>query len=240
MFDIEYLLKTFVKLWSAVPVTLLITAVSLLAGSILGFLIALARIRKIKFLNQLCAVYVSFIRGTPVVLQILVVYSLLPSALNAWFKKSGIEVDVFSLNPIVYAYFVFSLSTAAVLSEVFRSALLTINRGQLEASFTSGLTYWQAFRRIIIPQALVAALPNLCTATVNLIKNTSLAFMMTVKDITAVAKIEASFGYNYIESYLDIFVIYIIICSVVQLLFRIWEKSASEFKTGKREVKKYA
>ena len=121
---------------------------------------------------------------------------------------------------------------AALLSEVFRSALLTISKGQLEAGYTSGLTYAQTFRRIIIPQALVAALPNLCNATVNLIKNTSLAFMMTVKDVTAVAKIEASFGYNYIEAYLDIFIIYIIICSVVQQLFKRWEKRASIFKTG--------
>jgi L-cystine transport system permease protein len=235
MFDAGFLVRTFVKLWGAVPVTLLITAVSLGTGSVLGFFIALARIHKIKVIGRLCSIYVSFIRGTPVVLQILVVYSLLPSALNAWFKKTGSSVDVFSLNPIIYAFFVFSLSTAAVLSEVFRSALLTINRGQLEACYTSGLTYFQAFRRIIIPQALSAALPNFCTAAVNLIKNTSLAFMMTVKDITAVAKIEASFGYNYLESYLDIFVIYIIICSVVQRLFKIWENSVSVYKKGKKE-----
>ena len=241
MFDSEFLVKTFIKLWGAVPTTLLITVVSLVFGCVLGFLIALARIHKIKVVNQICAVYVSFIRGTPVVLQILVVYSLLPSALNAWFKSTGSSIDVFSMNPIIYAYFVFSLSTAAGLSEVFRSALLTINRGQLEAGYTSGLTYWQTFRRIIIPQALTAALPNLCTATVNLIKNTSLAFMMTVKDITAVAKIEASFGYNYIEAYLDIFVIYIIICTVVQKLFKVWEKSASGYKTASAmEEKKYA
>ncbi|MBP5251478.1 MAG: amino acid ABC transporter permease [Treponema sp.] len=231
MFDIGFLLRTFLLLWKAVPVTLLITAVSLFCGGLLGFFIALARIHKVKVLHGICSVYVSFIRGTPIVLQILAVYSLVPSALNAFFKNIGSSIDVFSLNPIIYAFVVFSLSEAAVLSEVFRSALLTVNRGQLEAGYTSGLTYAQTFRRIIIPQALTAALPNLCTATVNLIKNTSLAFMMTVRDITAVAKIEASYGYNYIESYIDIFVIYIIICSVVQLLFRRWEKHASAFKT---------
>ena len=232
MFDVSFLLKTFLLLWKAVPTTLLITAVSLVIGSVLGFLIALARIHKVKVLSQLCAAYVSIIRGTPVVLQILVIYSLVPSALNAFFKSTGSSFDVFSLNPIIYAFFVFSFSMAAILSEVFRSALLTINRGQLEAGYTCGLTYAQTFRRIIIPQAIVAALPNLCNATVGLIKNTSLAFMMTVKDITAVAKIEASYGYNYLESYLDIFVIYIIICSVVQWLFKLWEKRASAFKTG--------
>lgn len=238
MFDVEFLYKTFFKLWKAVPTTLLITGVSLVSGSVLGFLIALARIHKVKVLDKICAFFVSFMRGTPVVLQILVVYSVLPSALNAWLKKIGSDIDVFAMNPIIYAFFVFSLSTAAGLSEVFRSALLTVNKGQLEAGYTSGLTYWQAFRRIIIPQALAAALPNLCTATVNLIKNTSLAFMMTVKDITAVAKIEASYGYNYIESYLDIFVIYVIICSVVQGLFKVWEKSASAFRNGGTDRRK--
>ncbi len=237
MFDVSFLLKTFLLLWKAVPVTLLITIVSLFCGSIFGFLIALARIHKVKVAGKICSVYVSFIRGTPVVLQILAVYSLVPSALNSFFKSIGSNIDVFSINPIVYAFIVFSLSEAALLSEVFRSALLTVNRGQLEAGFTTGLTYAQTMRRIIIPQALTAALPNLCTATVNLIKNTSLAFMMTVKDITAVAKIEASYGYNYIESYLDIFVIYIIICSVVQHLFRIWEKHVSVYKTRTNSTK---
>ncbi len=124
------------------------------------------------------------------------------------------------------------MNNIATLSEVFRSALLTINKGQIEAGLTSGLTFSQVYRRIIIPQALTVALPNLCTATVNLIKNTSLAFMMTVKDIMAVAKIEASFGYNYIEAYLDIFVIYIIVCSVVQYLFKVAEKRVCVYKKG--------
>lgn len=224
MFNVEFFIKTFWLLWAAVPVTLEITIVSLVFGVITGFLISLVRIHKIKVLDKLCAFYVSFVRGTPVVLQILVIYSLVPSVLNAFFKKTGSNVNIFDLNPIIYAFIVFGLNNAAGLSEVFRSALLTVNKGQLEAGYTSGLTYWQTYRRIIIPQALKVAIPNLCTATVNLIKNTSLAFMMTVKDITAVAKIEANFGYNFIEAYLDIFVIYIIICSFTQLLFRLWEK----------------
>lgn len=230
MFDVGFLLRTFALLWTAVPTTLLITVVSLLFGALFGFLLALARIYNVKVLKQLGAVYVSFMRGTPVVLQILVVYSVFPSFLNAVVKQSGSSFNVFDINPILYAFIVFSLNTTATLSEVFRSALLTINKGQLEAGYTSGLTGLQTYRRIILPQAFVAALPNLCNATVGLIKNTSLAFMMTVKDITAVAKIEASFGYNYIEAYLDIFVIYIIICSVVQYLFKIWERRVSVYK----------
>lgn len=233
MFDLQFLFKTFFLLWKAVPVTFLITAVSLVAGVVLGFLIALSRIHKIKVLSQISSVFVSFIRGTPIILQIMIVYSVVPSFLNAIFVNAGSKINIFDLNPIYYAFIVFGLNNAAILSEVFRSALLTVNKGQLEAGYTSGLTYWQTYRRIIIPQALTVAVPNLCNATVGLIKNTSLAFLMTVKDITAVAKIEASYGYNYIEAYLDIFVIYIIICSVVQILFKLWEKNLARYKAGK-------
>jgi L-cystine transport system permease protein len=88
----------------------------------------------------------------------------------------------------------------------------------------------QVYRRIIIPQAMVAALPNLCNLAVNLIKNTSLAFLMTVKDITATGKIAASYGYNYIEAYIDIFLVYLLLCTIVQLLFKFAEERAGAFR----------
>ena len=237
MFDVKFLFKTFFLIWKAVPTTLLITVVSLAIGGILGFFIALARVNKVKVLSQIGRAYVSVIRGTPVVLQILVIYSVVPSLLNVILKASGSTMNIFDLNPIIYAFIVFSLNMAGTLSEVFRSALLTVNKGQLEAGLTTGLTLSQTYKRIIIPQALTAAIPNLCNATVGLIKNTSLAFMMTVRDITAVAKIEASYGYNYVEAYLDILVIYVIICSLVQFLFKRWERRSSTYKGGRANVK---
>jgi L-cystine transport system permease protein len=237
MFDISFLFKTFFLIWKAVPTTLLITVVSLAIGGIIGFFIALARVNKVKVLSQIGRAYVSIIRGTPVVLQILVIYSVVPSLLNVILKASGSTMNIFDLNPIIYAFIVFSLNMAGTLSEVFRSALLTVNKGQLEAGLTTGLTLSQTYKRIIIPQALTAAIPNLCNASVGLIKNTSLAFMMTVRDITAVAKIEASYGYNYVEAYLDILVIYVIICSLVQFLFKKWERRSSTYKGGTVYVK---
>ena len=237
MFDIKFLFKTFFLIWKAVPTTLLITVVSLAIGGIIGFFIALARVNKVKVLSQIGRAYVSVIRGTPIVLQILVIYSVVPSLLNVILKASGSTMNIFDLNPIIYAFIVFSLNMAGTLSEVFRSALLTVNKGQLEAGLTTGLTLSQTYKRIIIPQALTAAIPNLCNASVGLIKNTSLAFMMTVRDITAVAKIEASYGYNYVEAYLDILVIYVIICSIVQLLFKRWERRSSTYKGGIANVK---
>jgi L-cystine transport system permease protein len=222
--DFSYLIKTFWLCVKAIPVTLEITIVSLLLAVIPALLIALARIHKVRVLDVICRIFVSFIRGTPIVLQILIVYSIMPSLLNSLVKSAGWSINVFEMNPVIYAFVVFGINSSATLSEVFRSAISSVDRGQLEAALSIGETRFQAFRRVVFPQAVVSALPNLCSTTVILIKNTSLAFMMTVREITAVAKIEAAYGYNYVESYIDIFVIYIVVCLAVEFIFRKIEK----------------
>ena len=223
-FDFSYLIKTFWLCVKAIPVTMEITLVSLLLAVIPAILIALIRIHKVRILDILCRIFVSFIRGTPIVLQILIVYSIMPSLLNAFVKSAGWSLNVFEMNPVIYAFVVFGINSTATLSEVFRSAISSVDRGQLEAALSIGDTRFQAFRRVVFPQAIKSALPNLCSTSVILIKNTSLAFMMTVREITAVAKIEAAYGYNYVESYIDIFAIYIIVCLAVEFIFRKIEK----------------
>lgn len=227
----EFMWETFWHVLTGVPVTLNITIVALLISIPIGFFMALSRMGHGKIGKKIITGYVSFIRGTPVVLQILFLYSILPTLLN-YLIKTVLELDfnIFSVDPIIYAYMVFTLNTTAVLSEAFRSALTTVNHGQLEAALSIGLTEVQAYVRIIIPQALVAALPNICNTTINLLKSTSLAFMMTVKDITAIAKIDASFGYNYLEAYLVIFFVYILLCTVVQLGFQLLERYVAAYK----------
>lgn len=224
LIDAQFMLKTFWLSFKAIPVTLEITVISLILAALPAYAIAQSRLKNRPFFSKFGTVYVSFMRGTPILLQILIVYSLLPSILNGIFTKASIPINIFDLNPIIYAFVVFTLNTIATLSEVFRSALQSVNKGQFEAALCAGLSPFQAYIRIVIPQAMICALPNLCNLTVNLIKNTSLAFMMTVKDITAVAKIQASYGFNYIEAYLDIFIIYIIVCSVVQIIYKTAEK----------------
>lgn len=229
--NLQFMWETFLDVLHGIPVTLQIVIVTLLVSVPLGFLMAVSKSGEGRIGRRMIAAYVSLIRGTPVVLQILFLYSLLPTALNYLIKEAlGLSYNIFNLDPIVYAYIVFILNTTAVLSEVFRSALLTVNKGQMEAALSIGMSKFQAYVRIIIPQALVAALPNICNTTVSLLKSTSLAFMMTVKDITAIAKIDASFGYNYLEAYLVIFVVYIFLCSAVQGAFHLTERSAAAYK----------
>ena len=222
--DLNYIVNTFLVTLKGIPVTLIIMVVAILLSFIPALLLALGQIYKVRGVRTFSVVYLAFIRATPPILLILFFYSLFPSLLNQIFKSLGSQVDVFKFNPLYYAFIIYSLMTTGSLSEILRSAILTVDKGQLEAAQAIGLTNFQAYQRIVFPQALRSALPNLANLVINLVKGTSLVFVMTVKDITALAKIEASHSYQYSESYLVIFVIYLIICGLIQWMFRGLEK----------------
>jgi L-cystine transport system permease protein len=215
--DIQYIISTYLKTLAGVPVTLGIMLVSIILSFFPALFLALGRHYKVKGVTSFSIIYLAFIRSTPQILLILFFYSLFPSLLNNLFKGTGI--NVFNIPPIAYAFVIFSLMTIGSLSEIIRSAILTVDKGQLEAAQAIGLTNSQAYIRIVFPQALRSALPNLCNLVINLVKGTSLVFVMTVKDITAIAKVEAAYGYQYFESYLVIFLMYILICGLIQFLF---------------------
>lgn len=221
-----YLIETFIKALAGIPVTIGIMIFSILLSFLPALLLALGRIHKIKGVATFSHIYLAFIRSTPPILLILFFYSLFPSLLNLLLKST--PINVFEINPIVYAILIFSLMTTGSLAEIIRSAILTVDSGQLEAALAIGLTHFQAYGRIIFPQAMKTALPNLANLAINLVKGTSLVFVMTIKDITAIAKIEAAYGYHYFESYLVIFIIYILICGSIQLLFSWFERQYKE------------
>ena len=208
--DFSYISETFIKALAGIPVTLGIMIVSILISFFPALFLALGHIHKVKGVTGFSVVYLAFIRSTPPINQVL--------------KASGFKV--FDINPIYYAFVIFGLMTTGSLSEIIRSSLLTVNKGQLEAALAIGLTKKQAYLRIIFPQAIKQALPNLCNLVINLVKGTSLVFVMTVKDITAIAKVEAAYGYHYFESYFVIFVIYIVICGLIQYAFKVLERRA--------------
>lgn len=228
----QFLWETFFIALSGVPVTLLVTIVALVTALPVGFLLALSRLHKIPVLYQIAQVYVSFVRGTPVIIQIFIIYSSVPLLLDILFRKYDININIYNINPIWYAFIIFSFNTTAVLIEVFRSALQTIDRGQYEAAQSVGLTRVQTYRRIIIPQVLVVSMPNICTATVNLIKATSLGYALSLQEITLKAKVAANVGYNYVEAYLDIFIVYLLLCTIVEYSFKLYEKRLSRYKVA--------
>jgi len=222
--DFNFISKAFLATLGGVPVTLLIMVVSILLSFFPALFLALGQIYKVKGVRSFSVIYLAFIRATPPILLILFFYSLFPSLLNSFFKSIGSHFNVFEINPIYYAFIIFSLMTTGSLAEILRSAILTVDKGQLEAAQAIGLTNRQAYIRIVFPQALRSALPNLCNLVINLVKGTSLVFVMTIKDITAIARVEASYGYQYFESYFVIFLQYILICGLIQWGFSLLEK----------------
>ena len=230
--DLEFMQETFLLVWQGAGVTLALTALSLLLAAPVAFYFAVLRVRGHRVGGMIARLYVSFVRGTPLILQILLLYSLLPSILNEIVRDLGLGINIFeAVDPFYYAVFIFTINTIALLTEAFRSALLAISKGQLEAGLASGMSAFQTYVHVILPQALVVALPSIANITVNLIKGTSLAFLMTVKDIMAVGKIAASYGYNYIEAYLDVFVVYLVLCTIIQLLFAAAERRVGAFRS---------
>ena len=222
--DLDYIVKTFLETLKGVPTTLIIMIVAMVLSFAPALFLALGQIYKVKGVRTFSLVYLAFIRATPPILLILFFYSLFPSLLNQFLKSIGSDVDIFKLNPIYYAFIIYSLMTTGSLSEILRSAILTVDKGQLEAAQAIGLTTSQSYVRIVFPQAVRSALPNLANLVINIVKGTSLVFVMTIKDITAIARVEASYGYQYFESYFVIFLQYILICGLIQWGFSILEK----------------
>ena len=222
--DLDYIVKTFLETLKGVPTTLIIMIVAMVLSFAPALFLPLGQIYKVKGVRTFSLVYLAFIRATPPILLILFFYSLFPSLLNQFLKSIGSDVDIFKLNPIYYAFIIYSLMTTGSLSEILRSAILTVDKGQLEAAQVIGLTTSQSYVRIVFPQAVRSALPNLANLVINIVKGTSLVFVMTIKDITAIARVEASYGYQYFESYFVIFLQYILICGLIQWGFSILEK----------------
>jgi len=211
--------------------TLLIAVVSMLLGLIFGFAIAFCRIYRIPLLNKLSVLYVSFIRGTPLLVQLYVSFYGIPLLFEFANKNFAWNLQSVNISPLIYALTAFTANTAAYQSEIIRAAINSTNLGQMEAAYSVGMTTAQALIRIILPQALIVAIPNLGNTFIGLIKGTSLAFSVKVIEIMAVAKIIAGDGYRFLEMYLDAAIIYWIICLTLEKLLAILEKRLRRYES---------
>lgn len=155
--------------------TLEIFVITLVAALPLGLLASLGRISKLKPLSRLIEFYIWLMRGTPLMLQLLFVYFALPMA--------GIM-----LPDIGAALLAFILNYAAYFAEIFRAGIQGVSRGQYEAARTLGMTYGQTMRRIVIPQMIRHVLPPVSNETINLVKDTSLVYILAMNDLLRVAR----------------------------------------------------
>lgn len=203
------------------PLTLALLFVSLFFAIVIGIIIAYIRLEKIPILHQLATIYLSFTRSTPLVVQLFLVYFGIPQLLLVF----GIDINHWSR--FVFVVITFSLHTGAYLSEVFRSSYLAVGKDQLEAAYSVGMTYLQALRRIMIPQAFRVALPNAGNHTIELLKDTALAFTIGMVDMMGQVLfiIGNNYGVGMFEIYVAIAIVYWGICIVIEAVISLIERS---------------
>ena len=189
--------------------TLIITMGALILGIALGFLLALVRTThdktgKLGFLNGLARLYLTVIRGTPVVVQLMIIYVVVFASVR--------------INPVVVAIIAFGLNSAAYVAEIFRSGIMSIDPGQMEAGRSLGLNYNQTMWKIIMPQAVKNVLPALGNEMITLLKETSVSGYIALRDLTKGGDIIRGRTYSAFMPLLAVAAIYLAMVLVLQAL----------------------
>jgi len=192
-------------------VTIKLIILSIPSGLILGILIAVGRVYGNKFISSLCAIYTIFFRGTPLLVQLFIIYYALPS------------IGIF-FSPFMAAVTGFILCSGAYHSEYIRGAIQSIKIGQMMAAEALGMSRIKAVLYIILPQALRRAIPGCSNEIIYLIKYSSLAFMVTCVELTGAGKIVATRFFKYTEVFMVVGIIYLLVVSVVTKFLNILEK----------------
>ena len=217
------------KILPYLSVTFSIVVYATVFGFLLGMVIVLVQIKKIPGLSQLVKVYVSFMRGTPMLVQLMLVYYGIPALLD---PVLGTRINR-EWGAVNFAYVTFILNQGAFLSAIFYSAITSIPYGQTEAGLSAGLTEFQTFYRIVLPQMVKTALPPFGSDLVGLFQNSSLVFLIGVTDIMGRAKTIGTATKHVLEAYVFVVIIYIVISLSVRLLFF---RLNNKMNYGKEEI----
>jgi glutamate/aspartate transport system permease protein len=201
--DFSVIQRALPFLLEGLALSLFLTAVAMLGGILLGLALAVVRLSRWKVASILAAGYVNGFRAIPLVLVIFWFYFLVPLALGR---------SVGALQSVIIAFILFE---AAYYSEIFRAGLQSIRAGQWQAAYASGLGYFQALRLVILPQALRNMLPLMITQAVVLFQDTSLVYVISLRDFMTSASIVANRDNRLIETYLFATLVYFVICAIV-------------------------
>ncbi|MBH5317612.1 amino acid ABC transporter permease [Paenibacillus sp. GSMTC-2017] len=230
--DPSFIWTALKELLSAIPTTLYITAVSMLCGLTIGTIVALIRIYKVPVLRQIATAYVTFIRGTPMLTHLLLIYFGLIFIVDSLSAHFGWSFNSVAIPMISFAYISFSITAGAYLSEVVRAGLLAVNKGQLEAAYSIGMTTTQALRRIVFPQAFAIIVPNLSNSTISMLHGSSLVFTVSVVDINAKSQIVASSNWKFLEAYIAAAIIYWGLTILIERITAVIEKRINIYNRG--------
>lgn len=216
LFDIELAIESLPFVLSGLPMTLLIALVGMGIGLVLGLLLALARSSKNIFLRLPARIYISFMRGTPMLVFLFILYF-------------GLPIIGIKLTALVAASLGFGLNSAAYIAEIDRSALNSVSRGQWESAKALNLGYWTTLRKIILPQATRIAIPPLTNVFMDIVKATSLAAVITVPELFQKTQIVAGRTFDAMTMYVLVALIYWPICIVISFFQERLENRFSKF-----------
>ena len=227
IFDVHFLLNVFPQVMPYYPTTLLIVLVAYCSGLVIGFGCALIRLYHVPVAYQVVGFYLSFTRGTPLLVQLYLFYFGIPIIIRLINANFHTTIPVQGIPALLSVFIAFGLNEGAYMTETIRGAIVSVDRAPIEAAKAFGFTNAQTMRRIVLPDAIRIAIPNLGNMFLGLLKNTSLAFTVSVMDIMAQGKILGSQGYRFFEVYIALAVIYWISCAVSGIFIRLIERRSS-------------
>lgn len=227
-FDSIYLWGAFPQLLPFLKMTFIVVISALLAGTLLGLLLAVLKLGKSKVLKRFANGYTTVLRCTPSIVLLFLVYYGIPYIGN----KAGINLN--DIDKIIFVVIAFSLQFGAIMSEVIRSAYLAVDKEQFEAGVSVGLSPFQAYRRIIFPQAFVIALPNVGNGLISLLHEGAVAYTIGFIDVVGKAELIIASNYNThaLEIFLALSIIYWILSILIEQLFLLLEKVFGKGKTS--------
>ena len=220
------LLDSFGKiLLPGLAMTVPLTLISFSIALVIAVAVAMIQVADVKVLRPLARFYVWVIRGTPLLVQLYVIFYGLP--------RLGVVI-----NPFPAAVLVFAVNTGAYDSETMRAAIESVSAGQMEAGYCVGMSYWQVMRRIVLPQAFRTAFPPLSNSLISLVKDTSLAANITVMEMFMATQRIAARTYEMLPLYCEVAAIYLLFSTILTFIQRAGERRLSSY--GKRDGKRKA
>ena len=216
-FNVELVINSFPLLLIGAGVTIQITLLSVIVGVIIGLFVGIARISSFKFIRLAAAVYVDFFRGTPLLIQIFLIYFAIPVI-------TGQRMD-----PFVAAISACGINSGAYVAEIFRAGIQSIDAGQMEAGRSLGMTWTQTMRYIIVPQAFKRVIPPLGNEFIALLKDSSLVSVIGFEELTRRGQLIIARTYGSLEIWLSVAIIYLAMTLTISRFVAYLEK---KFKTG--------
>ncbi|MDR2795323.1 MAG: amino acid ABC transporter permease [Spirochaetaceae bacterium] len=223
-FSFSFLLTALAAGAAKIPVTLLLSTAPMIAGCVIGLFIALARFFRVPALAFLFRWGVTIVKGIPVVLILLVFYVWTAVSYEPVMRFFGSAAAFRNLNKALIAIAALSVYAIVGLSEAFRGGLASVKKGQFDAAYAAGLNPRQTLLRVVLPQALPAALPMMGNIFIALTKAAALASMVSVIDVMNAAVISATSNYRFLEAYVAAALIYWAICVLIEKIFLALEK----------------